>query len=90
MANPKPHEVDGVLIEVGEHFSSCRSHSPSGRAGWGLGTRNVYFDALRGIDRLYRPAGDSAGNRFREISPNGRKSIRCGPCSGPKGPSFST
>ncbi len=36
-----PHEVDGVLIEDGGHFSSCRSHSPSGRAGWGLGTRIV-------------------------------------------------
>ncbi len=33
-----PHEVDGVLVEDGGHFSSCRSHSPSGRAGWGLGT----------------------------------------------------
>ncbi len=36
-----PHEVDGVLIEDGGHFSSYRSYSPSGRAGWGLGRRIV-------------------------------------------------
>ncbi len=36
-----PHEVDGVLFWDWGHFSSCRSHSPSGRAGWGLGTRII-------------------------------------------------